>query len=156
MIPAQGFYQTTGRVERRVLSSQGVEMLARKEQVLIERMQKLGIFEEDLVENFILGSGSGGQKINKTSSCVQLIHEPSGIEIKCQQSRSREKNRVLAREELCKRVEFLIEEEKRKKKFLVEKAKRRNRKPSKGQKERRLKDKRHSSEKKSRRSKLTH
>ena len=65
---------------------------------LEERMQRLGIRQEDLVEKFIRGSGHGGQKINKTSSCVYLKHTPSSVEIKCQLSRSREDNRLQARE----------------------------------------------------------
>ena len=72
------------------------------------RMQRLAIREADLTEKFILGSGSGGQKINKTASCVYLRHAPSGIEVKCQQSRSRELNRFLARRELCDRLEARI------------------------------------------------
>src|SRR5690242_21649122 len=72
---------------------------------LHERMHKLGVTEEDLIEKFILGSGKGGQKINKTSSCVYLKHKPSGIEIKCQRERSREMNRFLARKELCEQLE---------------------------------------------------
>ena len=125
-----------------------------KKDALKERMLALHIYEEDLIENFILGSGSGGQKINKTSSCVQLQHIPSGIEIKCQRERSREANRFLAREELCKRIENRIAKEKKEKQMLAEKAKRRNRKPSRAQKARRLADKRHSAEKKSRRVKV--
>src|SRR5580692_8965361 len=69
------------------------------------RMQALGIKEEDLLEKFILGSGRGGQKINKTSSCVYLKHIPTHIEVKCQQGRSREMNRYYARKELCLRLE---------------------------------------------------
>lgn len=65
------------------------------------RMSKLGIFPGDLIEKFIRGSGSGGQKINKTASCVYLKHVPSEIEVKCQASRSREVNRFTARKELC-------------------------------------------------------
>ena len=68
---------------------------------LTQRMERLKILEEDLEERFVLGSGSGGQKINKTSSCVYLKHRPSGHEISCQESRSREKNREIARERLC-------------------------------------------------------
>ena len=56
-------------------------------------MEKLQIVEHELEENFIRGSGSGGQKINKTSSCVQLSHAPSGIEIRCQKTRSQADNR---------------------------------------------------------------
>ena len=72
---------------------------------LEKRMLLLGIREDDLIEKFILGSGSGGQKINKTSSCVYLKHIPSGIEIKCQQERSRDLNRFIARRELCRKIE---------------------------------------------------
>ncbi len=60
------------------------------------RMMRLGISENDLVEKFILGSGSGGQKINKTSSCVYLKHIASGIEVKFQRKNARkQKNSIL-------------------------------------------------------------
>lgn len=76
-----------------------------KSDALAARLSSLGIREEDLREEFIRGSGSGGQKINKTSSCVHLLHKPSGIEIKCQRDRSQAMNRYLARRELCDRIE---------------------------------------------------
>ncbi len=72
-----------------------------KWKVLEEKMIQLGIVADDLIEKFIHGSGSGGQKINKTASCVYLKHIPSGIEIKCQAQRSQELNRFIARKELC-------------------------------------------------------
>ena len=68
---------------------------------LEKRMKRWQVREEDLQERFVLGSGSGGQKINKTSSRVYLKHLPSGIEVTCQESRSREKNRETARHRLC-------------------------------------------------------
>lgn len=76
-----------------------------KQELLRKRMELLGIQEQDLLEKFVLGSGSGGQKINKTSSCVYLKHIPSGIEVKCQKDRSREMNRFFARRELCDLLE---------------------------------------------------
>lgn len=72
---------------------------------LHRRMEALGICEADLSEQFIRGSGKGGQKINKTSSCVQLRHKPSGLEIKCQQARLQAANRFFARRDLCDRLE---------------------------------------------------
>ncbi len=77
-----------------------------------QRMERSKIFEEDLEERFVLGSGSGGQKINKTASCVYLKHLPSGHEVTCQETRSREKNRVIARERLCEHFEKKAEVEK--------------------------------------------
>jgi protein subunit release factor B len=68
-------------------------------------MDRLRVCQEDLVERFVRGSGPGGQKVNKTASCVYLKHQPSGIEVHCQQERSRERNRVVAREWLCHRLE---------------------------------------------------
>jgi protein subunit release factor B len=85
---------------------------AEKQAELQERMSRIGIREEDLLEKFILGSGKGGQKVNKTSSCVYLKHLPSGIEIKCQKERSRELNRFYARRELCEKLENLLFKEK--------------------------------------------
>ena len=75
-----------------------------KRQALVTLMKQLGVREEDLVEKFILGGGPGGQKINKASTCVQLRHIPSGLEVKVQQSRSREMNRFFARRLLCEKL----------------------------------------------------
>ena len=75
---------------------------------LQRRMAELGIREADLVEKFVRSSGPGGQKVNKTSSCVQLLHKPSGIEVKCQRERSQAMNRFFARRELCDRLEERI------------------------------------------------
>lgn len=92
-----------------------------KKEALKKRMEQLKIYEEDLVERFILGSGSGGQKVNKTSSCVYLKHLPTGIEVKCQQERSRELNRFIARRELCEKVAYQVHQEKTKKQREMEK-----------------------------------
>lgn len=74
-------------------------------ETLQRRMNRLHVREEDLVERFVRGGGPGGQKVNTTASCVYLKHRPSGIEVHCQQERSRERNRVVAREWLCHRLE---------------------------------------------------
>lgn len=83
-----------------------------KQAELQRRMESLGISPADLTETFIRGSGKGGQKINKTSSCVQLHHHPSGIEIRCQRERSQALNRFLARRELCDKLEALRDQKK--------------------------------------------
>lgn len=72
------------------------------------RLAQLGVTDQTLVEKFIMGSGKGGQKINKTSSCVYLKHLPTGFEVKCQESRSRELNRFLAKRLLCDHLERLL------------------------------------------------
>ena len=66
---------------------------------------RIKIDEKDLTENFIRGGGKGGQKINKTSSKVQLIHHPTGIQVNCQEQRSRAQNRTIARRLLSERIE---------------------------------------------------
>ena len=69
------------------------------------RLSELGVRESDLDEKFVKGSGRGGQKMNKTASCVHLTHKESGVTIKCQKTRSREDNRFFARRLLCERLE---------------------------------------------------
>lgn len=63
------------------------------------------VHEEEFTESFLKGSGPGGQKINKTSSAVQLKHIPTGLVLKVQATRSRSQNRKIAREMLAERVE---------------------------------------------------
>ena len=105
------------------------------------RMLSLGITEDTLLEKFIQGSGSGGQKINKTASCVYLKHSTSGIEVKCQQQRSRELNRYIARRELCERLEVIRDGKKSAKKQAQEKIRRQKRRRSRRAKNRMLDDK---------------
>ena len=78
-----------------------------KNRWLKERMDALGILEKDIEEKFIRSSGKGGQKINKTSTCVYLKHLPTGIEVKWMRERSQSLNRFMARRELVKRIEKL-------------------------------------------------
>ena len=73
---------------------------------LLERFERLGILEKDLEERFVRASGKGGQKLNKTSSCVWLTHKPTGILVKCEESRSQALNRFLARRRLADKLEL--------------------------------------------------
>ncbi len=119
-----------------------------KQAGLQRRMEALGIREADIEERFIKGSGRGGQKINKTSSCVYLRHLNSGIEVKCQQERSQALNRFLARRELCDRLEAQIKGEQSRREQEREKIRRQKRRRSRRQKARMLEEKRKQSEKK--------
>jgi len=76
-----------------------------KEKQLIERMKQWGVCEEDIQETFVRAQGRGGQKVNKTSSCVMLVHLPTGISIKCQSERSQAMNRFIARRMLLDKIE---------------------------------------------------
>lgn len=125
-----------------------------KKAALARRMVELQVRDADLIEKFILGSGSGGQKINKTSSCVYLKHVPTGIEVKCQRSRSRDMNRFLARRELCERLTERIEGARSRRQDEAERIRRQKRRRSRRQKERMLEDKRHHSDKKQQRTSL--
>ncbi|KAI1351783.1 RF-1 domain-containing protein [Xylaria sp. FL0043] len=61
--------------------------------------------EEEIEESFLKGSGPGGQKINKTNSAVQLKHIPTGLVVKCQETRSRSQNRTIARRLLADKLD---------------------------------------------------
>jgi protein subunit release factor B len=75
---------------------------------LEERMKDLGIQEKDIEEKFIRSQGKGGQKVNKSSSCVYLRHTPTGIEVKCQKTRSQAMNRFFARRILSDKIDELL------------------------------------------------
>ena len=121
--------------------------------LLRKKMEELRIREDDLIEKFILGSGRGGQNLQKTSSCVYLKHIPTGIEIKCQRERSREMNRYYARRELCEKIETQILKIKTEKVQLIEKKRRQKRKRSKRAQQKVLENKKHRGEIKSLRGK---
>lgn len=116
---------------------------------LAARMAKLGISEEDLVEKFILGSGPGGQKIQKTHSCVYLKHLPTGIEIKCSRDRSRAINRFVARRELCDKIASQLHGEKLARDKKADKIRRQKKRRSRKLQQKLTEDKRQLSEKKS-------
>lgn len=123
-----------------------------KENELVMRMSQLGIQESDIDESFIRSSGKGGQHVNKTSTCVVLVHKPTGLRVRCQSERSQALNRFLARRLLLDKIEQVqlgirskIEQER-------EKIRRQKRKRSKRAKEKMLADKKHLSEKKAYRS----
>ena len=106
-----------------------------KERWLRERMEALGVREGEIEEKFVRSSGSGGQKVNKTSSCVYLKHLPTGIEVKYMKERSQSLNRFFARRELLLRIEKasgrLTSEDKEIQKLRRQKSKRKRRAKSK-------------------------
>jgi len=106
-----------------------------------ELMEKASVFEDDLEESFILGGGPGGQKTNKTSNVVRLSHEPSGLMVRCGETRSRETNRWLARRTLA---DLILEREQGRKtaaRQAQEKIRRQKRRRSRRQKQKMLDDK---------------
>jgi protein subunit release factor B len=119
-----------------------------KEKALAVKMLKLGVAESEFEESFIRSSGPGGQKVNKSSSCVYLVHIPTGLAVKCQRERSQSLNRFLAKRLLLDKIErkqkgFIAEEKEK-----LEKIRRQKRKRSKRAKEKILIFKHQQAEKK--------
>lgn len=125
-----------------------------KDAALKERMEQLGVREEEFHETFVRSSGPGGQKVNKTSSCVQIVHIPTGLSAKCQQERSQSLNRFFARRILLDRIERLKTGIVKAERMRVEKIRRQKRKRSKRAQEKILEAKHIQSEKKSLRSRV--
>jgi len=126
-----------------------------KEKALLARMLNLGVAESDFEESFIRSSGPGGQKVNKSSSCVHLIHIPTGLTVKCQRERSQALNRYLARRLLLDKLEFMQKGFIAEKRNKTEKIRRQKRKRSKRAKEKILTAKHKQAEKKVLRGRVT-
>jgi len=112
-------------------------------------MGRVGLREDDLEERFVRSGGSGGQRVNKVSTCVILRHRPSGIEVRCQQERSQAMNRVLARRLLLARLEAQRREQLHAEAQRLARIRRQRRRRSERVKARLLRDKRLVAEKKS-------
>ena len=121
---------------------------AEKESQLAQRMAALGVSEAEIEESFVRSGGHGGQNVNKTSTCVMLLHRPTGLQVKCQETRQQGLNRFLARRLLLDKIE------ERKKGYVaaqrseMERIRRQKRKRSRRAKQRMLADKAHHAGKK--------
>jgi len=125
-----------------------------KEQELLARMARLGIREQDLEESFIRGSGPGGQHVNKTATCVVLVHRPSGVSVRCQASRSQGLNRFYARRILVEKIERERLGRASAEQQRIEKVRRQKRKRSRRAKAKMLEDKRQQGVKKAGRARV--
>lgn len=115
---------------------------------LAARLAALGIREADLEESFVRSGGHGGQNVNKVSSCVVLLHRPSGLRVKCQDARQQGWNRARARELLADKIEARRVAEATAERARIEKLRRQKRGRSAGAKRRMLEDKaRHAAKK---------
>jgi protein subunit release factor B len=119
-----------------------------KETQLARRMAALGVRESDLEETFVRSGGHGGQNVNKTATCVMLLHRPTGLQVKCQSTRQQGLNRFFARRLLLDKVERLQQGHVAAERAEREKIRRQKRRRSRRAKERMLADKAHHAEKK--------
>ena len=116
-------------------------------------MAALGVREADIDETFVRSGGHGGQNVNKTSTCVMLVHRPTRIQVKCQDTRQQALNRFLARRLLFDKIEAFKKGYVDAERSRVEKIRRQKRKRSRRAKQRMLDNKsHHGAKKESRRS----
>ena len=115
---------------------------------LAQRMAAFGVLEADLEESFVRSGGHGGQNVNKVSTCVLLVHRPTGLQVKCQTTRHQGQNRFLARELLVEKLETRRQQRLAAERSRVEKLRREKRGRSRGAKACILADKSHQAAKK--------
>jgi protein subunit release factor B len=111
-------------------------------------MAALGVRELDIEETFTRSGGHGGQNVNKTSTCVMLLHRPTRLQVKCQATRQQGLNRLMARRLLLDKIEKLRTDRIRAEQARIEKLRRQKRPRSRAAKERILAGKTHHAEKK--------
>jgi protein subunit release factor B len=110
---------------------------------LARRLAALGVRAEDITETFVRSGGHGGQNVNKTATCVMLVHRPTGVQVKCQATRHQGRNRLLAWRLLLDKLESQRQAAAQAARARVEKLRRQKRPRSAGAKERMLAEKAH-------------
>ncbi len=113
---------------------------------VLRKAHELGINQQDIAEKFVTGGGAGGQKINKTASCVMLKHMPTGTIVRCQKHREQSKNRISAYKLLILKIEQQLKGQQSEIAKKIHKIRKQKQKRSKRAKEKILKDKAHKSE----------
>ena len=119
-----------------------------KSNQLAQRMAALGVSEADLEETFVRSGGHGGQNVNKTSTCVMLVHRSTGLQVKCQETRQQGLNRFIARRLLLDKIEEKQNGYVTAQRAEIEKIRRQKRKRSRRAKDRMLAGKSHHAAKK--------
>ncbi len=115
---------------------------------LAQRMAALGVKESDIEESFVRSGGHGGQNVNKTSTCVMLVHRPTGLQVKCQETRQQGLNRFIARRVLLDKIEQKQTGVVAARQAEIERIRRQKRKRSKRARDKMLANKAHQAEKK--------
>lgn len=60
-------------------------------------------------KQYIRSSKKGGQNVNKVSSCVQLTHKPTGLQVKVQDTRDQWKNEEIAISRLTDKLQKIYD-----------------------------------------------
>jgi protein subunit release factor B len=111
-------------------------------------MAALGVREADIKETFVRSGGHGGQNVNKTATCVMLLHLPTQLRVKCQTTRQQGLNRLLARRLLLDKIEALQKGFVEERRDAAEKIRRQKLRRSRRSKQKMLADKSHQATKK--------